>query len=425
MQWTDNGGEMKMLRRRLHTAGKFVVATYSFIVLYLIITTLRERRDINRAHPILVDGMSDVPLMLSRPPACERERVNIVFVKTHKCATTTTVHMLLLFCLRRNLTFVLPHPYHHTLCYPHHLEPRCHRPPKTTPFNIMCQHVVYNEDVMTQIMPPDTVYVTSIREPFARMKSAFYYYRVYRRALIPTKPNEPLIEYLRDIPKYEAMYTSTDNHKYYTKAECMRSLSLTHNHMAFDLGLPNGFHVDTPDQTKNATYIRRWIDALQRRLSLVMIVEYYNESLVLLRRLMCWKLPDLLYIRTNINKHNDAKAEHIDQSLVDNFKQYNKPEYMLYNHFNRTLWRRIAEQPDDFWDELNEFERLLKEKTEFCQQAKDGDVLSFQSSKWNDEFVLTVAECGHMKSGAYMDLVRNYNQNPAKVATDTNEVPGC
>ena len=315
-----------------------------------------------------------VPIMVHRPPVCKRQRVNVVYVKTHKCATSTTVIILYRFARRNKLSIHHPRPGRYTLCYPYPLEARCFNP-NTTPLNVILHHFVFNEDFIARVMPHDTVYITSIRDPFSRMKSAFNYYSIRNR--FPNLANfaDPLMEYLREIPMYETMYTSP-----YYKHYCMGRFSFTHNTLAFELGIPTGFHVNTTDQTNNATYIRHWIDALQRRFSPVIIAEYYDESLVLFRRLVCWKIEEILYMKRNLHSYNHQDKQ-IDSTYVNNFKRYNHPEYVLYSHFNKTLWRRIAEEPDDFRDELNKFKALLSQATGFCKGAKkENDVYWFHVS---------------------------------------------
>ena len=364
--------------------------------------------DVTNTLP-LVDRVGTIPIVVHRPPVCKRQRVNIVYVKTHKCATETTRLILYRFAERNKLSTSHPRRGRYTLCYPYPLEARCFNPTRT-PMNVIFHHFVFNDDVISRVMPHDTVYITSIRDPFSRMKSAFNYYSIRNR--LPNLANfaDPLIEYLRDIPKYETMYTSP-YYKYYNK--CLGRFSFTHNTLAFDLGLPTGFHVNTTDQTNNATYIRHWIDALQRRFSLVIIMEYYDESLVLFRRLMCWKIKDILYMKRNVMHYKD-KEKQIDSTYVNNFKRYNQPEYVLYNHFNKTLWRRIDEEPDDFRDELNRFKELLSEATGFCKDAKKkNDVHWFRSSKWNGEFSITAEWCG-----------KKLSLRKARSVADSS-VPGC
>ena len=395
---------------------------------------IRQDRDIIRTLPLvklvgdtpllLVEGVDGIPLYVYRPPTCERERVNIVYVKTHKTASTTTVNILHSFGIRRNLTFLLPNPWRYTLCHPYRFDHSCFRTPKTTPVNIVCQHMVFNDSVVSGIMPHDSVYITNTRDPFARMKSAFNYYAVRDRLRLQNGSDDAILEYLRDIPKYEARYTSQPVIDRPGIKKCLGNFSFTHNAMAYDLGLPTGFQVETTDQTRNDSYIRRWIDALQRRFALVIVSEYFDESLVLMRRLMCWKLTDLLYIQRNVKEY-DGKGEQIDQTLLANFRRHNEPEYVLYDHFNKTLWRRVADEKVDFWDELRAFKRLISDVSAFCLNAQGDDVHSFIASTWNEEFVLSLAECKTMSTGQYENLVQAYNANPVKVTRGTNDVPGC
>ena len=331
-----------------------------------------------------------------------------MYLKTHKCATETTKSILCRFGRSNKLSISQPRPGRYTLCYPYPLEARCFSP-KKTPLNVILHHFVFNDDVISRVMPHDSVYITSIRDPFSRMKSAFNFYSIRKRLPNLANFSDPLMEYLRDIPKYETMYTSP-YYKHYKK--CMGSFSFTHNTLAFELGLPTGFHVNTTDQTNNATYIRHWIDTLQRRFSLVIIAEYYDESLVLFRRLMCWKIEDILYMKRNVMRYK-YKDKQFDSTYVNNFKRYNQAEYVLYNHFNKTLWRRIAEEPDDFRDEVNIFKAMLSQVTGFCKGAKENDVYWFRSSKWNVEFSITPQWCG-----------KKFPHRKARSVADSS-VPGC
>ena len=92
--------------------------------------------------PSLLELIGDIPQVETQPPRCDRERINMVCIKTHKTASDTTTNILHRFGLRRNLAFVQPVRKHMELCFPYRLEAYCFRPLKTKQFNIMCQHVV-------------------------------------------------------------------------------------------------------------------------------------------------------------------------------------------------------------------------------------------------------------------------------------------
>ena len=416
---------------------KFVLCCATFALLRVFYLQLFNVASRNRGECEVIDALpmkkeiGDIPLRVYRPPACKRERTNIVLVKTHKTGTTTTVNILHRFGFRRNLTIMLPVRYHDkdrrhfTHCYPYPLEERCYMPPKKSPINILCHHIIFNEDIVSRLMPPDSIYITIVREPFARFKSAFNYYAVDRRLRIPSDNGDPILKYLRHIPEYEAMYAGPQDSNYDAYKECRGNVSFTQNIMSFELGVPTGFNVGTTDQTKNATYIKRWIDSLQRRFSLVMVSEYYVESMVLFRRLMCWKLTDLLYLLQNV-KHYKDKDKKVDPDLLRNFERHNEPDFILYNHFNETLWRRIEQEPSDFWDELGTFKALLNTVTTFCNNAKGGDKpRSFHASNWNEEFKVSFVDCKAMEMNLLPTINEAYHNDPNTVTTISDVVPGC
>ncbi|KAI0224862.1 Galactose-3-O-sulfotransferase 3 [Lamellibrachia satsuma] len=372
---------------------------------------------IDPANFIVDDGVASVQL-----PACTRPRINTVYIKLHKCASDTVVNVLHRFGIRHNLTFVLPVPGRMTLGFPYRMEMHFFRPLKTKHFNILCQHVVYTPDVMSRIMPPDSVYFTSIREPFARMKSAFRFFNIHARAGFPRGPDE-LEHYLAEIPRFERALKSPDNYAH--RKSCIPlGYSFTLNGMAFGLGFDTGFHRDTVDQSNNATYIRQWLGWLDRRFSIVMVIEYFHESLVLLRRLMCWSTEDILYIKRNANQYAE-KSKETDPSLVANFRRYNIPDYALYDHFNRTLWRKIAAAGDDFWAEVRHLDDIIDSIARFCESPQTRATLVIPKSQWNDDITLRGWYCDKMSKRIYDDLTDIYEAMPEQKIRNRPYVPGC
>ena len=371
--------------------------------------------------PSLMELIGEIPVDQTQPPRCDRERINMVYVKTHKTASDTITNILHRFGLRRNLTFVLPVESHFSLCFPFRLEPHCFRPLKTKQFNIMCQHVVYTPEVMSQIMPSDTVYITSVREPFARVKSLFHYFpkRFTRSYLL--RGNDQLESYLADIPRVERTLKSPDNYLY--RFSCVPlGFSYALNGMAFALGFHTGFHRDTVDESYNATYIREWISTISRQFIFVVVVEYFNESLVLLRRLMCWSMEDILYLKQNVRQYG-TKNKTIDPSLVANFRRHNVADYALYDYFNRTLWHKIAVAGDDFWPEVRHFNGVIDSIAQFCLSANS--TLVIPKSPWNDDITLRHYNCAKMGLVLINRLNTMYDSIPEKTKAKQRFVPGC
>ena len=95
-----------------------------------------------------------------------------------KCASTTLNSIFHRFGYSRNLSFVLPIAEKIYLGWPYLINQTFHRARKTENFNLLTEHSVYNPLYMKNIMPADTVYLTSIREPYQQFVSMFNYYKL-------------------------------------------------------------------------------------------------------------------------------------------------------------------------------------------------------------------------------------------------------
>ena len=75
-------------------------------------------------------------------------------------------------------------------------------------------------------------------------------------------------------------------------------ISFIRNLMMFDLGLSYRYF-------QNYTAVKNYINYLNKEFDLVMIMDYFDKSLVLLKRLLCWEIDDILYVKLNERKDNE------------------------------------------------------------------------------------------------------------------------
>ena len=101
-----------------------------------------------------------------------------------------------------------------------------------------------------------------------------------------------------------------------------------------------GFGSEMYDTDLDKTLVRKWIDKIDREFDLILIIEHFDFSLALLALELCWPLEDLAYLRTNEGKKVNLSKEAYTKELI---KVFNYPDYMLYEHFNSTLWKKINE----------------------------------------------------------------------------------
>ena len=274
-------------------------------------------------------------------PVC-RAQTRFVYIKMIKCASSVLTHTFRRFGLQRRLAFVLPPKGRMYIGWPYQIDDSFYRPSKSTSgFDILCDHAVYNRAKFSELMGRGTVYITSMREPFSQLKSMVNYYNVLNISHVQMTVSGRFTEFMFNIEKYEAVYKSAE-------ASPIRfcipdGFSMTRNLMSFNLGFPTGgFRSTDEDLAHDSNLVRRWIDELDSTFSLVIIVEYFYESMVMLRRQMCWSLTDILFKATTATSYEYRKEENAE--LVKLYRHWSSVDYQLYQHFSDRLWKQIAAQ---------------------------------------------------------------------------------
>ena len=257
-----------------------------------------------------------------------------------------------------------------------------YRPSKTGGFNFLVDHSIYDEEFMADLMPADTVYVTTLRRPYQQFKSMFSFYKVAVNSNMSAGSIETqLAEYLQNIGKYEAVYKS---HAMAPTRYCIPdNFSMTKNLMAYNLGFPAGKPDGTLDASNDEEFVAQFLDSIESKFKLVMIVEHFEESMVLLKRLMCWDIKDVLYSKKNIgeyskNTHRTTAVSKMEQQNIKIYQQWSAVDYKLYSHFKMVFWRKIRDAGPDFYSELLYYKKINTLVNEFCHAIETGKVESFK-----------------------------------------------
>ena len=139
-------------------------------------------------------------------------------------------------------------------------------------------------------------------------------------------------------------------------------MNLLKNGMFFDLGL------HTSDYN-NEIAISSAIFDLQKKFTLILIYEYLDESLVLLKRKLCWEVDDIVYLRSLLPRKTFTRNVTVSQAARLAISRWNMADFMLYDFFNATLWRQISNEKN-FHTELANFKRRRKEIENRCEKME-------------------------------------------------------
>ncbi|XP_019628592.1 PREDICTED: galactosylceramide sulfotransferase-like [Branchiostoma belcheri] len=271
---------------------------------------------------------------------------NVVFLKTHKTASSTVQNILMRYGLARNLTFALPYPgrilsHHRHFSKSNVLQEQFLG--NRTAYNILCHHMRFHYDSIRDLMPKDTVYVTIVRNPVDIFESSFEYFGFGPMYNI-SQPN--------------ALETFLDNPSYYVRK--FGEIPHSHNSMFYDLGYNNR------DLTSQQT-IKSIIEQLDRIFSVVLVSDYFEESIILLKHALCWDIDDVTFFK--LNSRSEKSVHHVTADMARKILHWNKADAMLFDHYNKTLWSNISRLSLTWKNEVQKLKERNLELRNACLES--------------------------------------------------------
>ncbi|XP_078663899.1 galactose-3-O-sulfotransferase 2-like [Branchiostoma floridae x Branchiostoma belcheri] len=232
-------------------------------------------------------------------------------------------------------------------------------------YHALMNHFTYNKTWLRSKFPADTAYISLIRDPSKQLRSAMNYY--YIPQLLKIKSENPVKTFLENPWRYKNLSEVNFTH-------CNVTWDPSRNFMAFDLGYPN-------EGVEDEERARRYVNELEADFTLVMLMDYVDESYVLLKRLMCWELQDVIYITKN-NRSYSFKEYVPSEKETAMLRRWKAVDYLLHDTFNKSLWRKIAAQGPDFFEEVQHFKEVNKRVNTYCAELeKEGSNLTVEASR--------------------------------------------
>ena len=223
-----------------------------------------------------------------------------------------------------------------------------------TNYDMLSQHIRYNRLQLRRFMRSDAKYITIIREPSEQWESAFEHFRfhdVLGRSVASNKWLDTFLErpsYFREKLKFIKYEDVLGLRWYYAQ-----------NSQMYDLGLDG-------ESFYNETVINGTIKSIENEFTLVLIMEYFDESLLVLKKELCWEYEDIVYVPKNQREKRPTLSFKIRQKIVE----FNHADFLLYHHFNQTLWKKIDEYGSTFDADLRYFRELKSRLFKECGKEK-------------------------------------------------------
>lgn len=162
-------------------------------------------------------------------------------------------------------------------------------------------------------MPANTVYITSVRHPASQFESMYKCYKLSNRFGVNIRQfaKSPLKYFLK------------------RQSDSKRLRQSGVNPFFFYLGLKK-------KHLRAANRIKRKIREIANNFNLVLIFEHFDQPLILL--MLWWEFMDVAYF--TVNARIEDEVEELWQETKGNLTAWNKGDMMLYNHFNKTLFKK-------------------------------------------------------------------------------------
>ena len=214
-------------------------------------------------------------------------------------------------------------------------------------------------------MPNDTVYVTILRDPVKHFESTFSYME-FSDILGISNETDPLETFFDSPNDVLVNYVLTKDLRINSDR-----LKLIRNGMFFDLGMKSS---DFDDSAKIQAAIQR----LDNEFDLVLLTEYFEESMVMLKNLLCWTTEDMIHF--NLNQRHQSERRNISSHLAKKIHQWNRADTALYEYFRDVFLRKLNEEDEDFFRDVNDLKINNEVMRDICLESVSENDESYQDT---------------------------------------------
>ncbi|XP_033104537.1 galactose-3-O-sulfotransferase 2-like isoform X2 [Anneissia japonica] len=327
----------------------------TFIILVLM--TLMSLIILNRTtiQEIYVDTIHDVNLNRN-VPSCEPKK-SIAFLKTHKTGSTTLARIIEHYALVNKLDIVRKAGETAYLHYTNQNfdfnSKKNFLPPKGVmygdynnyTYNVFTLHARYDRPVYESFMAKDSIYITLLRNPVTQFESTFDYFKI---GSIIGKGKD-------NMSKTRKLEMFLSNSSYYWEKLSSSKQKRSFNNQIWDLGVD-------PGECSNELLVNYTIRKLDNEFDFVMITEMFDESLLVLKKKLCWKFHDILYLRRNQRSERISLNEKLRKKIAE----WNSIDMKLYAHFKKRLQDHIDNYGPTFEADLAAFRSMISFVYEQC-----------------------------------------------------------
>lgn len=271
---------------------------------------------------VSIDKLQQEIQQLQNQKKVAKTMPNILFYKTHKTGSSSVQNIMYRLALKHKMPILWSNQTSFNLDYPKRFKPFMARNAKHS-VRMSLNHLAYSEELLDMFdrrASKKIFHLTILREPYQQLRSIFNYYS--------SLGTFRCLHQARILPNF---LMNTNHYIYYPSGEDRReSYPFCQNPLTYDLGFDN--RVESPSK------IFQIIDKIEKRFDLVMILEHYYESMILLKDKLGLEYEDVISFKLNkaISRPEIIGPVEYGKTLfkkAQEEKNFALADSLIYNHF--------------------------------------------------------------------------------------------
>ena len=318
------------------------------------------------------------------PPSsgCRQPIQHVYYLKIHKAGSSTLFAIMAEYCRSHQLLALLPIMEHINQQTPLRPQQELMLHPSVKHYDMVFNHHVYDPAIFNYLHN-DTFKFTMLREPFKHFVSSFTYFK-------------DSMEYLHCMGRYRDPITAFLRNPMAFEAKGFKSY--TNNRQSVDLGYDIRKH-----SFSNDSYISHFIKQTEERFDLILITDFFMESIVLLKRALNWDTEDIVYYVKNVHPESKTVLANMTEWHRERHRTFSQPDIKLYQHF-LSLFKFKMTQTIGLQEEIFELNVILRKVRSFCNRELDRSTGKFKrnvslarleipAGQWSDRVSLSKSKC--------------------------------
>jgi len=255
--------------------------------------------------PIVYTPPPGSNILLKHQDTCQPYS-KVAFAKTHKTGSSTLQNIFFRYGSHNGLTFAIPEKsWMYSFKEPFNASVITDLPWAKLGFDLFIFHSIWNYNEVQKVLP-SAVYITLLRDPVDCYESNYVYMGLQK-------------SYKMDINEFARKKAAMNIPR-------RSNAIIGKNQMLWDLGM--GWK-----EMENKTLVQDKVERMDKQFHFVLLAEFFDESLVILARILCWNLEDVRSLVQNARK-NENKSNISEEARVV-LKDWLWADYMLYDNFKK------------------------------------------------------------------------------------------